>query len=166
MQVMANLRIAALVLCLGVSGSVYASQTQGTGQGPKPFPTPGSTQVAPAATTSESPIAAPLYPAAQFLEVIDAGKGQQFHLYGTDAPFTEIVAYYKTTLKNGGRVLFQAPAMHQFDLGRYQEDTMAYPPSVVIKDYTWNGAEGYLHVSGAASKRYKTIIQIVPAGPK
>ena len=163
MQMMVNICVAALVLCVGVSGSVYASQTQGTGQGPKPFPTPGSTQAPPAATTSESPIAAPLYPAAQFLEVIDAGKGQQFHLYGTDAPFAEIVAYYKTTLKNGGRVLFQAPAMHQFDLGRYQEDTMAYPPSVVIKDYTWNGSEGYLHISGAASKRYKTIIQIVPA---
>jgi len=53
--------------------------------------------------------------------------------------------------------------MHQFDLGRYQDETMAYPPSVVIKDYTWNGSEGYLHVSGATSKRYKTIIQIVPA---
>ena len=166
MQMMVNIRVAALVLCVGVSGPVYASQTQGTGQGPKPFPTPGSAQAAPAATTSESPIAAPLYPAAQFLEVIDAGKGQQFHLYGTDAPFAEIVAYYKTTLKNGGRVLFQAPAMHQFDLGRYQEDTMAYPPSVVIKDYTWNGSEGYLHISGTAGKRYKTIIQIVPAGAK
>ena len=161
MQVMAHIRVVALVLCVGVTGTVYGSQTQGTGQGPKPFPAAGSTQ--PAATTSESPIAAPIYPTAQFLEVIDAGKGQQFHLYGTDAPFADIVAYYKATLKNGGRVLFQAPAMHQFDLGRYQEETMAYPPSVVIKDYTWNGSEGYLHVTGGASKRYKTIIQIVPA---
>ena len=108
-------------------------------------------------------IAIPLYPTAQFLEVIDAGKGQQFHLYGTDAAFADIVAYYKTALKSSGRVLFQAPLMHQFDLGRYQEETMAYPPSVVIKDYTWNGSEGYLHVSGNTSKRYKTIIQIVPA---
>ena len=52
--------------------------------------------------------------------------------------------------------------MHQFDLGRFQEQTMAYPPSVVVKDYTWNGSEGYLHVSGTTSTRYKTIIQIVP----
>ena len=106
----------------------------------------------------------PIYPASQFLEVIDAGKGQQFHLYGTDAAFADIVAYYKGVLKNSGRVLFQAPAMYQFDLGKYQEETMAYPPSVVIKDYVWNGSEGYLHVSGNTSKRYKTIIQIVPAG--
>ena len=33
------------------------------------------------------------------------------------------------------------------DLGRFQEDTMAYPPSVVVKDYTWNGQAGYLHVA-------------------
>ena len=103
----------------------------------------------------------PLYPAAQFLETFDAGKGQQYHLYGTDAPFAEIVTYYKTTLKNSGRVIFQGPLMHQFDLGRYQEDAMAYPPSVVVKDYTWNGQAGYLHVSGTTSTRYKTIIQIV-----
>ena len=155
-------RVVALLLA-GAAGTVFAGQTQGGVQGPKPFPTAGAGQTPPAAPTSESPITAPLYPSAQFLEVIDAGKGQQFHLYGTDAPFADIVTYYKTTLKNGGRVLFQAPAMHQFDLGRYQEETMAYPPSVVIKDYTWNGSEGYLHVSGTTSKRYKTIIQIVPA---
>ena len=162
MKVMARTFVGALVLCLGVAGSA-SGQTQGTVQGPKPFPTAGSTQPAPAAASSDASLGMPVYPAAQFLEIIDAGKGQQFHLYGTDAPFAEIVNYYKTTLKNAGRVLFQAPLMHQFDLGRYQEETMAYPPSVVIKDYTWNGSEGYLHVSGNTSKRYKTIIQIVPA---
>jgi len=39
---------------------------------------------------------------------------------------------------------------------------MAYPPSVVVKDYTWNGSTGYLHVVGTTGTRYKTIIQIVP----
>lgn len=163
MQVMTIFRVGAWVLFLGVAGTASAGQTQGPGQGPKPFPTPGAPQTQPAAATSESPGAIPVYPAAQFLEVFDAGKGQQFHLYGTDAPIADIVAYYKTTMKNGGRVLFQAPLMHQFDLGRYDEGAMAYPPSVVIKDYTWNGAEGYLHVAGTTTKRYKTIIQIVPA---
>ncbi|MEO6222286.1 MAG: hypothetical protein ABIP90_03485 [Vicinamibacterales bacterium] len=155
--------VGACALLLTVSGTVYASQTQGPAQVPKPFPTAGSTQTTPAPAVPEAPLGMPVYPAAQFLEILDAGKGQQFHLYGTDAAFADIVAYYKTTLKNSGRVLFQAPLMHQFDLGRYEENAMAYPPSVVIKDYTWNGSEGYLHVSGAASKRYRTIIQIVPA---
>ena len=161
MQVMGTVRLGAIALFVGAAGTVFASQAQG----PRPFPatTAQPPQTSQAAPTSESPVAMPIYPASQFLEVIDAGKGQQFHLYGTDAAFSEIVSYYKTTLKNGGRVLFQAPMMHQFDLGRYQEETMAYPPSVVIKDYTWNGSEGYLHVSGGTSKRYKTIIQIVPA---
>ena len=62
-------------------------------------------------------------------------------------------------------MLFQAPLMHQFDIGRYQEDTMAYPPSVVVKDYTWNNSPGYLFVAGTSEKRYKTIIQVVAPGP-
>lgn len=135
---------------------------------PVPFPTAGAPATPAAAEAPQAPaegtLGAPIYPAAVFLESLDAGKGQRYHLYGTDAPFVDIVNYYKTTLKTGGRTLFQAPAMHQFDLGRFQEQTMAYPPSVVVKDYTWNGSEGYLHVSGTAQKRYRTIIQIVPPG--
>src|SRR5215211_7197044 len=121
MKLMTMIRIVAFALLVGAAGTVFAGQTQGSAQGPKPFPTAGAPQTPPAAPASESPTAMPLYPAAQFLEVIDAGKGQQFHLYGTDAPVADIVAYYRTTLKNGGRVLFQAPLMHQFDLGRYDE---------------------------------------------
>jgi hypothetical protein len=41
---------------------------------------------------------------------------------------------------------------------------MSFPPSVVVKDYTWNGSDGYLHVSGTTETRYKTVIQIVPPG--
>ncbi len=136
---------------------------------PRPLPFPGAaTSAAPATVEAppEQPVAtalgAPVYPAAVFLETIDAGKGQQYHLYGVQSPYADIVAYYKTTLKNGGRVIFQAPAMHQFELGRFQEETMAYPPSVVVKDYTWNGSEGYPHVDGSTVTRYRTIIQIVP----
>jgi hypothetical protein len=39
---------------------------------------------------------------------------------------------------------------------------MAFPPSVVVKDYTWNGGQGFLAVSGTTERRYRTIIQIVP----
>ena len=82
---------------------------------------------------------------------------------GTNTPYADIVVYYKNILKNSSnRELFRTPAMHQFDLGRYAEETMAYPPSVVVKDYTWNESQGYLVVSGTAEKRYKTVIQIVP----
>jgi len=157
---MRTLRQGVCVLAASVAVVAATGQAHATAQVPKPFPGAVSPQAAPVPATADG---LPVYPASQFLEVLDAGKGQQFHLYGTDAPFAEIVAYYKTTLKNSGRVLFQGPLMHQFDLGRFQEDTMAYPPSVVVKDYTWNGSEGYLHVSGTTSTRYKTIIQIVPA---
>jgi hypothetical protein len=137
---------------------------------PRPFPTSGAPPTAPVTPEVALPqavidgsLGAPVYPTAVFLETVDAGKGgQQYHLFGTDVPFDDIVTYYKTTLKNGGRSLFEAPAMHQFDLGRFQEQTMAYPPSVVVKDYQWNGSDGYLHVDGATMRRFRTVIQIVP----
>ena len=37
---------------------------------------------------------------------------------------------------------------------------MAYPPSVVVKNYS-TGA-GYLFVKGTTQKRYRVVIQIVP----
>lgn len=142
---------------------------------PRPAPFPGAGTPPAAASTSAVPedaqpvqantsaLGVVIYPAAVFLETIDAGMGQQYHIYGVNAPYADIVAYYRTTLKNGGRVLFQAPAMHQWDLGRFQEQSMVYPPSVVVKDYLWNGSEGYPHVSGSTITRYRTIIQVVPA---
>jgi hypothetical protein len=107
----------------------------------------------------------PLYPTAEYLETVDAGAGQQYVIYGTNVSFAELLAYYRTTLKTGGRELFKTPATHQFDLGRFQDDRMAYPPSIVLKDYTWNNSPGYLFVSGTTEKRYRTIIQIVAPGP-
>jgi hypothetical protein len=148
---------------------------------PKPFPgsnppttTPGKPVdgSAPAAPTpapkpnlpSPQELAnAPLYPAADFLESFDAGRGQKYFIYGTNAPYIDIIAFYRKQLGNGGQEVFRAPAMQRFDLGRFDEQTMAYPPSVVVKDYSWNGSPGYLFVSGTTEKRYKTIIQIVPA---
>ena len=142
---------------------------------PKPFPnaintTPtkpadpnAKTPTEPQLPTSVSiPGNPPVYPAAEFLREFDAGRNQKYYLFGTNAPFAEIVEYYKGTLKNSGRELSRAPGLQQFDLGRFDADTMAYPPSVVVQDHTWNGSEGYLFVRGTTPKRYRTIIQIVP----
>jgi hypothetical protein len=106
-----------------------------------------------------------VYPTADFLEESDAGRGQKYVLYGTDAPFETIVTYYRQTLKTGGRELYRTPAMQQFDLGRFQDDRMAYPPSVVVKDYSTGDPAGYLFVDGVTERRYRTIIQIVPPPP-
>lgn len=120
---------------------------------------------APIGTPTEASLGAPIYPTSEFLESFDAGKGQRYFLFGTNAAFAEIVGYYKNVMKNGGRTIFEAPAMQQWDLGRFQEQTMAYPPSIVVKDYSWNGSNGYLFIDGAKEKRFKTVIQIVPAAP-
>ena len=39
---------------------------------------------------------------------------------------------------------------------------MAFPPSVTIRDHTWNGSEGFLNPNPGPGERYATIIQVVP----
>ena len=74
------------------------------------------------------------------------------------------MAYYRTLLKNKGTQIFDQPLTHIFEVGRYNEATMAFPPSVTIKDYASGGATGYLNPRpGAQPERFPTVIQIVPA---
>lgn len=148
-------------------------------QVPQPFPKPGA-PAPPVATPSTPPqggapretepadgaLGVSIYPSAQFIASYDAGRGQRYYLYGTTAPFAEIVQYYRNTLKQRGELIFEQPALHQFDIGRFREETMAFPPSVTVKDYTFGGTGGYLNPRrGAKPARFATIIQIVPNPP-
>jgi hypothetical protein len=110
---------------------------------------------------------APLFPMAQYLGSYDAGRGQRFYLYGCTQSFAELVAYYRTVLKDKGELVFDAPAMHQFDVGRYKDTEVEFSPGVTIKDYTWGASPGYLNPKfGASPTHFPTVIQIVspPAG--
>ena len=111
-------------------------------------------------------LGAPIYPSAQFITSYDAGRGQRFYLYGAAAPFAEIVLFYRTALMQKGSELFESPPTHQFEIGRFRDETMAFPPSVTVKDYTWGGSAGYPNPSrGKQPERFPTVIQIVPAPP-
>lgn len=129
-------------------------------QTPAPAPPAASRAGAPALPTT-----IPIYPSAEFIDAFDAGSGQRYYLYGTNVPYADIVAYYRTAMKTGGREIYRNPGMQQFDLGKFQDDTMAYPPSVVVKDYYSENSPGYLFADGTTEKRFRTIIQIVPPGP-
>ena len=149
---------------------------------PRPRPFPGAPAPAAAQPTQPDPSAAqtaaqvapqgavdadtgvPLYPDAVLLGKYEAGPGQPFYIYGSQSAYANVVEFYRGVLKDRGRALFGGP-MHQFDLGRYRRETMALQPAVTVKDYLWNGREGYAHVDGLASTKYPTIIQIVPAPP-
>lgn len=166
--------VVALVVAIGLSvGSLAIAQ-------PKPFPRPGqpppapvpapATQPEPApsgskplGTPTEATLGLPIYPGSQFISSFNAGLGQRYYLFGTNTSFADIVNYYKTVLKEKGELIFDAPAIHMFEVGRFKEQTMAFPPGVTVKDYTWNGSEGYLSVKGSTGMRYRTVIQIVPA---
>jgi hypothetical protein len=163
-----------LLIALGVSSSSLA-------QVPQPFPKPadqakpgtqGSPRVEPpqtapatqvAAAPTEATLGLPIYPAAEYIASYDAGRGQRYHLFGTTATFVQIVEYYKSVLKQRGELVYDEPPVHMFEVGRFREETMAFPPGVTVKDYTWAGSLGYLNPKrGAEPARFKTIIQIVP----
>ncbi len=118
---------------------------------------------------SDVALGVPVFLGAQFLASYDAGRGQRFYLYGTTATFAEVVAYYKTILKQKGEQVFDDPAVYVFDVGRFREDTMAFPPGITIKDYSTGPSQGYLNPTpGGQPARFPTILQIVtppPASP-
>ena len=158
--------------------SMLTAATAGTAQQPpRPFPQPGQKTAPPppspakpgaasATAPTEATLGVPIYPTAEFITSYDAGRGQRFYLFGVSLPFAEVVAYYRTALKTRGDVLFETPPTHQFDVGRFRDETMAFPPSVTIKDYTFGGSPGYPNPKpGAKPDRFPTIIQIVPTPP-
>ena len=156
---------------------------------PRPFPRPGQSEPArdearppgedpaaaqaPAASAGAAepaPTAAmlglPVYPAAQFITSYDAGRRQRYYLFGTNSDFEAMVRYYRNVLRERGNRVFDEPPTHIFEVGRFREREMAFPPSVTVKDYSWNGSEGYLSAAGGEPARFRTIIQIVPAPPQ
>lgn len=147
------------------------------GQAPPPPPKPAPSTVAqppaePAPVPAqggdpnEATLGTPVYPSAQFIASYDAGRGQRYYLFGAESDFLQIVTYYKNVLKQKGELVFDEPPVHMFETGRFREETMAFAPSVTVKDYTWGGSQGYLNPKrGATPARFKTIIQIVPVPP-
>jgi hypothetical protein len=74
-----------------------------------------------------------------------------------------LVTWYRNVLKQRGELVFDSPATHEFDVGRFREDTMAFPPGVTIKEYKSEMSEGYPNPkAGAQPARFPTVIQIVP----
>jgi hypothetical protein len=166
--------------------AVLALPALAAAQTPSPFPRPGQTRppaqpsppqpVQPVPTTvlpaapadnGEAPdLGVPIYPGAQFIASYDAGRGQRYYLYGAESDFLQVVGWYKTMLKQKGDPVFEEPPVHMFDIGRYREETMAFTPSVTVKDYTWAGSLGYINPKRSGTPaRFKTIIQIVPNAP-
>lgn len=132
-------------------------------QEPEPTEAPQTPQTRADGAPTQAALGVPIYPNAQFLTSYDAGRGQRFYLFGVASTFAEMVTYYRTTLKQRGELLYESPATHMFEVARYRDDSMAFPPSVTIKDYASGGSPGYPNPAGGAMTHFPTIIQIVPA---
>jgi len=172
----------AIVWTVLLTAATAAAQT------PQPFPRPG-TQPAPAppaaprpaapppiaappaarvdpATPTEATLGFPIYPGAQFIAAYDAGRAQRYYLFGSAAAFNDLVTYYRTVLKEKGNLVFQDPPTHMFEIGKFSDETMAFPPGVTIKDFTAGGSPGYPNPkAGAQPARFPSIIMIVPSPP-
>ena len=129
-------------------------------QGSQPAPVPTEPEI-----PTEATLGFPIYPTAQFIDSYDAGREQRYYLFGTTAPYTDLIAYYQTLLNERGDQIFDEPLTYVFEVGRFSNETMAFPPGVTIKDWTWN-SQGYPNPTpGAEPTRFPSIIMIVPAPP-
>ena len=130
---------------------------------PAPVPPTATTPAAAEVAPTEANLGVPIFPGAQFIASYDAGRGQRYYIFGSASSFVELVAYYRTMLKQKGELVYDVPATHEFDVGRYREETMAFPPGVTIKDFQSDVSQGYPNPKrGAQPDRFPTIIQIVP----
>ena len=112
---------------------------------------------------TEATLGVPVFPNAQFIASYNAGRGQRYYIFGSSATFVDLVNYYRTALKQRGELTFEVPATHEFDVGKFDEDRMAFPPGVVIKDFQSDVSQGYPNPKpGGQPARFPTIIQIVP----
>ena len=147
------------------------STTSKPGGATSPVAQPAGERHAAAAPTADTPpdpsqLNAPVLAGAQYLASYDAGQGQTFYLYGSVQRFADVVTYYRTVLKDRGELVFDEPAMHMFEVGRFRETEVAFPPGVTVKDYTWGGSPGYMNPNpGATPAFFPTVIQIVPPPP-
>ena len=117
----------------------------------------------PEAQPTEATLGIRIYPGAQFIASYNAGRGQRYYVFGSDKSFVELVSYYRIALKQMGELVFDVPATHEFDVDKFDEDTMAFPPGVTIKDFQSDISRGYPNPKpGGQPARFPTIIQIVP----
>src|SRR4029079_13744048 len=74
---------------------------------PPSGPTPGAagSQLPPAGVPADVAAGLPgvMYPSSQLLQTFELGRSQRCFLYGTNASFAEVLAYYKQQLKDSGR---------------------------------------------------------------
>ena len=168
------------MLALAFAGLLLAGQQPPV---PQPFPRPGppppvqpapppsKTAPAPARPAavpadqapSEATLGLPIYPGAQFIASYSAGRNQRYYIFGSSASFVDLVVYYRTLLKQKGELVFDVPATHEFDVGKFREETMVFPPGVTIKDYQSAASEGYPNPKpGGQPARFHTIIKMVP----
>ena len=175
---------------------VASLTTVARAQTPQPFPRPGTPapqrppapppaaqrpaapgDLSAAAPTAQADPNAPsaevlgiaAFPGSQFLASYDAGRSQRYYLFGTTASFAEVMAYYRTATGERGDLVFKDPPTQMYTggtLARYRDETMAFPPSVTVKDWTSGGSPGYLNPKpGAQPQRFPTVIMIVPPPP-
>ena len=130
------------------------------GQAPPSAPAAPLDPNAPTAAT----LGVAAFPGAQFFSSYEAGRAQRYYIFGTTASFAEVTAYYRTQTGERGELVFKDPPTHMFTggtLARYRDETMAFPPSVTVKDWTTSGGYPNPKIAGQP-QRFPTVIMIVP----
>ena len=183
-----SVMLAALVVSLSLAAALHPSQDKPV---PQPFPRPGSptVQAPPTRPAQPSPPPPPALPRPRRERRpwrrcrADRGDARRPHLSGRPVPHVVrrgtrsavlpvriggLVCRrrWRTTARcssRGASSSTTCPATHEFDVGRFDEETMAFPPGVTIKDFQSEVSQGFPNPKpGGEPARFPTIIQIVP----
>ena len=120
------------------------------------------------AAPTEDELGVTLYPNSTYLASFDAGRGQEFHLFGTNATFTNMVRYYRVILRDRGDEVFEAPrdppVRHR---PRFDDDRMDLPAQCDHQGlHLERRPPGYPNpLPGADPPTFATIIQFTTAPP-
>ena len=70
----------------------------------------------------------PIYPGAQFIASYDAGRGQRYYIFGSTAP-SSIWSPTTGRAEAEGELVFDVPATHEFDVGKFREERWRSRPA-------------------------------------
>jgi hypothetical protein len=120
---------------------------------------PGQPEAAP----TEATLGVNIFPGAQFIASMTPAAGSATTSSDPRRHSSSLVTFYRTILKQKGELVYEVPATHAFDVGRYRRKRWRFPPGVTIKDYLSDVSQGYPNPKpGGQPARFPTLIQIVP----
>jgi len=103
------------------------------------------------------------FPGAQFITSYDAGRGQRYYIFGTAGVVCRTRGLLSDRAQQKGELVYEVPATHEFDVGKYREETMGFRGRDESRTSVGDLARDIPILNrGRTACKISTLIQIVP----